>query len=627
MRNSKRLTLTVAAATILIAACAVVRAEGESKMKIEILSQEKMLSMLVREHPRILARADDFKRAAKLVAEDELAGKWYGKLRDEADKLLGAEPSKYEIPDGLRLLSTSRRVLDRVKTLALVYRVETLAGGERAAAARKYAARAWTEMGAAAAFKDWNPRHFLDTAEMANALGTGYDWLHDVLSDEQRAVLRRAIIEKGLEPGLACYAGTGASNWWPKCSHNWSQVCNGGLAIGALAIADEEPQIAGRILAAALPSVQLPMAEFAPDGAWGEGPGYWHYAVRYNVYMLAALETALGTDFGLAEFEGFDKTGEFPVYMATPIGRTFNFADMGDGRGVIKAEQLFWLARRFKRPEYAVYEMEHAQPEPLDVLWFQRGDKGAAAAGLPMDKHFRNVDVAVMRGSWDDPQATYVGFKAGSNAVNHSHLDLGSFVLDAAGKRWAVDLGKDDYNLPRYFSNDTRWTYYRLRAESHNTLVINPDGQPDQDVKAAAPITKFESAPERVAATTDLTAAYARHAKRVQRTIELLDRRDVKVTDEVALKSAGDVWWLMHTPAEAKLSDDGRVARLTQDGVELAVTISSPDGARFEVLPAAPLPGTPNPEGQAENKGVRKLAIHLAGIEKATIIVTLKPSR
>ena len=55
---------------------------------------------------------------------------------------------------------------------------------------------------AAAAFEDWHPPHFLDTAEMTNAVAIGYDWLYDVLTPEQRATLKTAIIEKGLKPGL-----------------------------------------------------------------------------------------------------------------------------------------------------------------------------------------------------------------------------------------------------------------------------------------------------------------------------------------------------------------------------------------------------------------------------------------
>ena len=62
-------------------------------------------------------------------------------------------------------------------------------------------------------------------------------------------------------------------------------------------------ELAGEILHDALESIQLAMAEFAPDGAWKEGPGYWNYATSYNVVFLAGLQTALGTDFGLSQIE------------------------------------------------------------------------------------------------------------------------------------------------------------------------------------------------------------------------------------------------------------------------------------------------------------------------------------
>ena len=119
-------------------------------------------------------------------------------------------------------------------------------------------------------------------------------------------------------------------------------------------------------------------------------------------------------------------------------------------------------------------------PAALDLLWYEPAGTSPKAAGLPLDKYFRGAEVAVMRSDWENPQALFVGFKAGDNKANHSHLDLGSFVFDAAGARWAMDLGADDYNLPGYFGKQ-RWDYYRLRAEGQNTLVINPGPGPDQD--------------------------------------------------------------------------------------------------------------------------------------------------
>ena len=53
--------------------------------------------------------------------------------------------------------------------------------------------------------------------------------------------------------------------------------------------------------------------------------------------------------------------------------------------------------------------------------------------------------VCLMRTSWKDPEALFIGFKAGSPSVNHGHMDIGSFIAEANGVRWAVDLGSQNY--------------------------------------------------------------------------------------------------------------------------------------------------------------------------------------
>ena len=58
---------------------------------------------------------------------------------------------EYSIPDGLRLLGTSRLAVDRIYKLCLMYRLE----GDT-----KFADRAIEEMLSAVEFPDWNPKHF-----------------------------------------------------------------------------------------------------------------------------------------------------------------------------------------------------------------------------------------------------------------------------------------------------------------------------------------------------------------------------------------------------------------------------------------------------------------------------------
>ncbi len=576
-------------------------------------SQACLETLLKKTHPRLLVTPDDFARVKQLIQENDLARQWYGELRQEALKILGERPCNYRLRGGEGLQEVSRTVLRRVYVLALLQRLE---GGSR------FARRLWRELAAAARFPNWHPAHFLDTAEMTHAFAIAYDWLYDTWSPKQRAILARVIRSKGLKPGLQARQKTDTFGWWVKSPYNWNLVCNGGLGLGALAVWERYPEPATKVLQEALRSLPQSLAKFAPDGGSYEGPLYWGYATFYGTLFMAALDTALGQTFGLAEAPGYAATGYFPLYLTGPRGRTFNYADADEH--IPWTTQMFWLARKFQQPVFAWYARGTAKVHPLDLLWFEAQGAGPPEAGLSMDRYFRGVEVATFRNSWDDPQGVFVGFKAGDNRAGHSHLDLGSFILEAEGVRWALDLGKDDYHLPGYFEQN-RWDYYRRRAEGHNTLLINPGPGPDQDPEAAAAMVRFHSGPDSSLAIADLTPAYARQVKRVWRGLALRNRRQVLIQDEIQAEKPAEVLWAMHTAAAVHLSQDNRTASLSQGGARLAVRIISPPQAVFKLLPAQPLPSSPHPEKQAENQGVSKLTIHLTEVTDLRLVVELTP--
>jgi len=612
MCRNVRLAVISAAVILYASAFQPARAKGSEpppRPAITVPSAEDLVQRIKRQHPRLLIDAAGFEDLRRRIATDPVLEKWDLQLRRDADRFLTVKLPEHVLPDGLRLLDTSRRTLQHSYTLAMVYRLH----GDR-----RYRDRLWQELQTVARFPDFNPRHFLDTAEMTHALAIAYDWLYDEWNSSQRETIRKAIVELGLKPGLKVYE---SRSGWHHDVHNWNQVCNGGMTVGALALGDEEPKLCGKILNHAVTSVQLAMQSYAPDGGWGEGPGYWDYATSYNVTMLACLESAVGTDFGLSQFAGFDQTALFPLYMTGSGNRCFNFADCSER--ISRADCLLWLGRRFQLPAATWLGALTDRPTAAAMIWYQLPGKDPAAADLPLDKYWRNVEAVTLRSRWNDPLALFVGIQARSHAFNHEHLDIGSFVLDALGQRWAVDLGADDYNLPGYFGSK-RYDYYRLRAEGHNTLVINPADGPDQDPQAACGIRRFVSKPEWAFAIANLTHAYGNRAKRIERGVTMIDRRYVVVQDEIESTHA-DIWWFMHTPAAVRLEGEGRTATLQLNGKQLEARILSPASARFEVRTAAPLPTSPNPARQRSNDGVRKLAIHLPNTAGLRLTVAFIP--
>ncbi|MHC4753377.1 MAG: DUF4962 domain-containing protein, partial [Planctomycetota bacterium] len=235
----------------------------------EILADTSaVLQTLDKNHPRLMVKDKDLEHLKKQYAKDKVLQKCLRDVLERADGYINKPVLTYR-KIGPRLLHISRECLNRIYALGLAYR---WTGDE------KYAAKAAENLLAVCAFKDWNPSHFLDTTEMSHAVGLGYDWLYSYLDAGTREKIKTGLIKNGLEEGLIAYE----KRWWAQSEHNWNQVCNGGLIAGALAIAESDPKYAEQIIAAAVQSLPRAIKSYGPDGAWGEGPGYWSYATHYT---------------------------------------------------------------------------------------------------------------------------------------------------------------------------------------------------------------------------------------------------------------------------------------------------------------------------------------------------------
>jgi hypothetical protein len=284
---------------------------------------------------------------------------------------------------------------------------------------------------------------------------------------------------------------------------------------------------------------------------------------------------------------------------------------------------MFWLARQFENSAVSDFEhdlIQQYRASAEHIVWYLP-PSGNARKTLDLDRWFRSpVDIIVMRSAWNDPNALFLGAKAGYNQVNHGHLDLGNFELDALGVRWARDLGSDDYNLPGYFEKKKggrRWLYFRNVSESHSVPLIGGRGQ---DELGTAKVRDFQSTPDGARVTIDLTEAYKDRAASVVRDLALTNnRRAAVVRDRVRLNGPAEVEWGMTTDAEIALGDPG-TAELTLEGKKLRARIMEPEGAVFSIGSCE------QQKPQKENKGVKRLLVRLPSVNNSvTITIVLAP--
>lgn len=564
------------------------------------------------DHPRLWMGTQEQARVKRQLASDPLAARMQAQSLAGAKQVLTARTCRYEIADGKRLLPESRLAMQNIIHTAWAWRMD----GDEA-----YRVRAIAEMDAACAMKDWNPSHFLDTAEMAAAVAIGYDWLHATLTPAQRQTYEQAIVEKALKPAKEIYD---KRVWWAKPGNNWSQVCGSGIALAAMAVAGHDQGVSSELIDRGVELVSRCVKFYQPDGMYPEGPGYWQYGTNYHVMLLAACQK-LGIP--MADDPVMKMAGDSIMHLVSPSGLAYNFADGGAGHDMPSPAQC-WLAGHYHDP----LQLEHVRngltngversgPKkgfagdrwfPLAILWLPPVANGLADAPGAAVFHGEQA-MAIFRSGWKT-QAAWLAIKGGTPAASHGHMDVGSFCYDVHGMRWIEDLGSENYNLPAYFGN-RRWTYFRLQNASHNTLQI--DGKLQDPKCKPCPVIDSVIKGGVFSATIDLTAAYAETAEKVVRSARF-DAQTGKLTlvDEIQ-KPSGNVVWRAYT--DAQITVHGNSVVLSKKGEKITVVDVSNKG-EWTVGDATPPTAVEN-----QNKGFRALVLTIPKEQNIHLVVEIQP--
>lgn len=555
-----------------------------------------------------------------------------------ADALLNKEIyplMPYELDEEDSILPISREEISRIVILGYAWQIT----GEE-----KYAERAWEELRNVCDYGDWCNSHFLATAEMALAVSIGYDWFYDYLSEAQKDLLAERTYDYAIKPALS---KNYLKNWFTWSKNNWNSICYSGIGIACMTFSSYYPDEASEFLAMCYKNMPIAFSNFTPDGVYAEGPGYSQSGMDAIVFFVATSKNFFGTDFGMSEIDGFKELGHFSVYITTPTG-VFNFGDNKDRMNFTPS--LHWYASEYDAPLLACYQMRDMPEEftpnlsdyterngggkedALSSLWYDRSYKAESAdfGDEPLAVCLRSdagQPITLMRSAYLDENTTFAGIKGGYNYINHGDLDIGTFVFDALGERWAEELGPGSYDAPGYFLDlplGGRWKNYCKRAEGQNTLVINPNMTvEDQYALASGGFTSFNETSDGGRCSLNMTDAYRMNgAVKVTRDFELYNGySSLKITDKVKSLIPSEIYWFMHTKADIDISGDGKTAVLTIGDKQIKAT-SHTDGV-FSVMKAESLKGAY--EYDEDYSDIQKLTVKLDGVREAEICITLEP--
>lgn len=592
-------------------------------------------------HPYILATESQFERIKDEVKNQngtDYTNALYSYSISNADALVNMSsfaPMQYALDEEDSILPISREVINRIVILANAYRVT----GDG-----KYADRAWQELENVCNYPDWCPSHFLATAEMALAVSVGYDWLYDYLTDEQKDLLAQKTFEYAITPALS---KNYIENWFTWSKNNWNSICYSGIGIACMCFASYYPEQAAEFLAMCYKNMPIAFQNFTPDGVYVEGPGYSESGMNAIVNFIATSQNFFGTDFGMSEIDGFMQLGEFAVNITTPTG-VFNFGD--NKNRAMYSPALHWFSNASGNNLISVYQMNDLPSEyapnlsedterngsgrnyTLCNLWYNRGssDKTEAVSTFEKSQYLQSdygQEFVTVRSAFLDENATYAGIKGGYNYTNHGDLDVGTFVYEALGERWAEELGPGRYDADDYFVNlpaGGRWKNYCKRAEGQNTLVINPKmSADDQYPLATGHFTSYKVDEHGTNAVLDMSECYCMNGViKAERTFNMnADFTEFTITDKVRCSVLSEIYWFMHTKADIEISEDKKSAILTLNGKQIEAVLSG-DG-EFSVMPAVALDGAY--EYDLSYPDINKLTVKVSDVFKADIVVTLKP--
>ncbi len=407
--------------------------------------------------PRLLFRAEDLPELRKKLDQAPYAAAWSAFLK-QCEPLL--DPAKPLLPEHLAKLVTDtaamRHPLYMASNLGFAYQVT---GDPRYG---KAGARLLTET--CRLLGEYHPKLALDwPTGPSEYLPTAFDWLYDIMTDEQRRIVRGVLLNS--TERLYRGAQQSAVGFSPMAENgsfvgNITVIIAGYLGMSAMALAGESGYDP-KWLDAAVHMLQRGVETwYDENGCPSCGHAYFNWSGDMAIpFLMSCVRNHLGDN--LAD----QNIRNWPSWMAMTschgLTRTIN---LGDAYAGPPKFNVAYLSLYRDNPLVDVLWEKSGgpvepKPEIADLLWWRPVNPDPKSVdSLPNSMFFPKGGYVVFRSGFgpDDPMLTFSAPQYGG----HSHAEGGAFCLYGYGMEFAVEAGNGNW-----------------AAHAHNNVLANGRGR------------------------------------------------------------------------------------------------------------------------------------------------------
>lgn len=426
----------------------------------------------------------------------------------------------------------------------------------------------------------------LFAAETGLQLAETLSLLADTLDEAVRRRVHEEIERRVFQPYMHFQPGD-EGWWWYQSPSNWNGVCNGSVAATFLLL-ERDPARLKRALEIALGGLQTFVEKaFEEDGSSTEGVSYWQYGLLNFITLAEFLYARSGGAVNLLAGAKMRAIAAFPAKLQLSGSAFASFADC-DEQVLFHPGILTRLAERTGERSLLNLLARPAEPEIdwrlstllRDLLWWDGSQPEAPQAG---DSRLPDGGTARLVAPAAQIRPVVLCIKAGHNAEEHNHNDVGSFILHAAGENLLTDPGRGLYT--RDYFREKR--YENIFANSYGHSVPRIAGLLQSSGREFAGTLLEMAAP----------TGYKGVAVEFARAYACADLQSARRELLLALegKDAGTAWlrdsfqFAEHAREveEAFITwldceVDGPTALIHSQNADLALTIEQPQGLQFQ---------------------------------------------